>query len=178
MCFDAWCRRLEAAGVELNEADLRIVGLVASRECRLTQLAAAVAGELDGAAQLALVREERLAASAMAAAIDLLERTFGVQAEAVRPVELQATGTAGRGGRVVAFAGAASKVKTAAGQRIVAAVNGAAHGLTFPALRRSVAGSQGAFRAGLREAVACGAIRREGRGTRGAPFVYLPGGAR
>lgn len=134
---------------------------------------------VDGALQLQLVQAERLAASDVARGLDLLERTFGVQAEGARdPVKVAATGAGDSGGRVVAFTGGSSKPKTKGGQRIVAAVVNAGRGLTLAALRRSVAGSQNAFRAGLREAVACGAIRREGQGTRGRPFVYLPGGGR
>ena len=98
-CFQFWRSRLEALGVVLDEADLRVVGLVASRETRLEQLAAAVAGELDGGTQLRLVEAERKAWADVVAAFDLVERTFGaVVAEAVaRPVLSGPRGRPGRG---------------------------------------------------------------------------------
>ena len=180
-CFDGWRGRLEGLGVVLDEADLRVVGLVASRETRLEQLAAAVAGELDGGAQLRLVEAERKAWADVVAAFDLVERTFGgVVAEAVaRPAALRATGTSGPAPRVLAFAGASdTKPRTTTGQRIAAAVCSSSAPLTFAGLRRAVKGSQNDLRAGLRDALACGAIRREGRGSKGRPYLYRPGGSR
>jgi len=178
--FDAWVRRLQALGLEVGEADAYVVGLCASREVRLTQLAAAVAGELDGGTQLRLIQAERLAAADVASSLDHLERVFGVAAEAVpKPAQLRATGTGGPApsGKVISFAGASeSKPKTAIGQRLAAAVARSSAPLTMPALRRTVQGSEGDFRRGLRDALACGAIRRDGSGTRGKPFVYLRGG--
>ena len=175
------CVACDALGYEMGEADAYVVGLCASREVRLTQLAAAVAGELDGGTQLRLIQAERLAAADVASSLDHLERVFAVAGEVPKPAALRATGTSGPApsGKVISFAGVSeSKPKTAIGQRLAAVVARSSAPLTMPALRRTVQGSEGDFRRGLRDALACGAVRREGSGTKGKPFVYRPGGSR
>lgn len=176
--FDGWVERLRAVGVEVGEADAFIVGLLAVRTARLEQLSRAIAAEADGATQLKLVEAERRAAAAVQASLDHLERALGVAAAAEAPAQLRATGTSGPApGRVISFAVSSAKPKSALGQRLAAAVARSAAPLTMAALRRSVAGSEGDFRRALRDALACGAVRREGSGTKGRPFVYLRGGS-
>ena len=177
VCFDRWVKRLEALGVELGEADRYVVGVVASREARLEQLAAAVSSASDGALQLQLVQAERLAAQDVGRGLDLLERTFGasvgeVAVEEREAVSVSATGT---DGRVLAFAARGGLSPVA--QRIAATCARSSRPLTKDALRRRVSGSQDDFLRGLKEAVGAGGVVRTGVGKKGRPYLYARGGA-
>jgi hypothetical protein len=171
--FDRWAARLEAAGVELGEADRFVVGLLASREVRLEGLVAELRREKDAGRRLRLIAAERLAAQDMAKALDQAERTYGsaVEGAAAEVEEQAATGT--EGGRVLAFAPAGGL--SAVAQRIAAAVEKSSRPLTKDALRRRVAGSQDDFLRGVKEAERAGAIVRSGSGRRGSPFTFQPG---
>ena len=163
--FKRWRARLETAGVELGEPDAYVVGLVASREARLEELAGELARCKRPDRRLRLLQQERLAAGDMQKQLDLLERTYGgAVTEAAAPVG--AAGTTS--GRVVPFP---QRRLGATAQRIVAA---AAKGgvLTKTQLRERVRGSQGDFLRGLREALAIGALAREGPGSRARPYLY------
>ena len=175
-CFDAWVRRLEGRGVELGEADRYVVGIIASREARLEQLAAAVSSAVDGALQLQLVAAERLAAQDVARGLDLLERTFGGSVGEVAVEERQAVGATGTDGRVLPFASKGAGLSPVA-QRIAAVVSKTSSRLTKDALRRRVPGSEDDFLRGLREAVAAGTVVRSGLGRKRHPYLYARGGA-
>lgn len=176
-CFDAWVKRLEGLGIELQESDGYVIGLLASREVRLEQLAHAVAIERDGSVQLRLVSAERLAAQDMARALDQAERVFGASvAEGAAVEQREAVSATGTDGRVLPFASKGSGLSPVS-QRIAAVVAKASRPLTKDALRRRVSGSEDDFLRGLREAVAAGAVVRSGLGRKGAPYLYARGGA-
>lgn len=166
--FDRWVGRLEAMGIELQEADNYVIGLLASREARLEGLVAELRRERDAGRRLKLIAAERLAAADMAKALDQAERVFGASVgEAVVEPRAAATGT---DGNVIPFVSKVGLSPTA--QRLVGALAKAGAPLTREALRRRVSGSQNAFLAALREAVAAGALVRSGSGRKGAPHVY------
>jgi hypothetical protein len=93
-----------------------------------------------------------------------------VEDEAAAQGVRRATGTAGR---VVAFpvVGGAEKSPGPVAQRIVAALSGG-ESLRKPELRRRVAGNQGDFLRGLREALAAGLVKRSGSGSKASPYRY------
>lgn len=170
--YRRWCDRLKRLGVELGEADVFAVALLASREARLEELTRALAAcRRDQDLRLRLVTRERLAASDMARALDAAERAFGgmvEEAAVAQGVTVRATGT----GRVVPFpAGGDQKPLGVTAQRIVVALAGG-EVLTKAELRRRVAGTQGDFLRGLREVLAGGQVRRSGSGSKVSPYKY------
>lgn len=167
--FDLWVGRLETLGVELQDADAYVVGLLASREARLEGLVAELRREKDGGRRLRLLAAERLAAQDMAKALDQAERVFGaVTVEDAVEQARQATGT--DGANVIAFA--SKRGPSPVAQRIAATVAKASRPLTKDALRRRVSGAEGDFLRGLREAVDAGTVIRTGHGRKGSPYVY------
>jgi hypothetical protein len=173
--FDRWASRIAAAGVELAEADLYVVGLLASREARLEALGRELRRERDAGRRLRVVAAERLAAGDMQKALDLAERVFGQQVAAGEEqveVHARATGT----DNVLAFESAGRSLGTVA-QRIASVVAKAHRPLTRDALRRRVPASEDDFGRALKEAVAAGAVQRGGAGKKGRPFTYARGGA-
>ena len=168
--FDRWRTRLDSLGVELGEADGYLLGLLATREARLEELAAElVRSKDDMTLRLRLVAAERMAAQDMARALDQAERHFGSRVEAM-PAQAVATGT---GGRVVSFpTPAPGTPASVTGQRIVAVLARSRKALTKAELRRRVPGNQGDFLRGLREAEQTGAAAKDGAGTRSRPFRY------
>jgi hypothetical protein len=169
--FAAWRGRLEDLALELGPADEYVVAVIAVREVRLRELTRAVARARKQTEKLRAIAAERMASADFAKALDMAERLFGARVgEEIQEEALGATGTAGT--RVVPFIPAGRmKARTVAGQRIVA-VLGRGVALTKAELRRRVPGAQGAFLAGLKEAVASGAVKREGEGTKARPFRY------
>jgi len=166
--FDAWCSRLRGLGVELADTDLELVGVIASRQARLAALGEELAREADPDRRLRIGAAERMAALDVLKALDAAERAWGgvaVEGEA-EPAVVQRTGT--DDGRVVPFRAPGLGVVA---QRVAAAVAKAGP-LTKGELRRRVPGAQGAFLRGLREALAAGAVVREGDGRKGRPFKY------
>ncbi len=162
--YEGWTTRLVALGVELGEPDLFLVGLLASREARLTELARDLAECKDQGRVLRIIAAERLAAGDMARALDQAERIFGSRVtDAVPETVRKAAGSS-----VVAFPG---KPTSKTGQRIVTALEKKGP-LRRDALRRAVPGNQGDFLRGLKEAVGSGAVVREGVGTKTAPYRY------
>jgi hypothetical protein len=174
--FDRWAGRLSALGVELEEPDRFVVGLLASREVRLEALGAELRRERDSGRRLRIVAAERLAAADMQKALDQAERAFGAAvAEDEVPARAKATGT--DGGRVVPFVSASARGLGQHAQRIVAALAKAPRPMTKAQLRRAVPGGQSEFTRGLREAVDVRAVMRCGRGSKGRPYVYQRGDA-
>jgi len=168
--FERWRSRLELAGVILAEPDLYVLGLASRAETRLEELGAELAQCKDAGQRLRLLEAERKAAIDVARSLDHLERVFGAAAvqEKARPVRAQATGT--EGARVIAFQRQRGLSMTA--QRIVAVARKAGVALTRTQLRQRTVGSEPDFLAGLRQALDSGALRREGSGTRGKPYMY------
>lgn len=147
----------------LGEADSYPLALTALAESRLEELGQELATCRDRDRRLRLLAAERLAAQDMAKGLDLLERTFG--GAIGEAVPLKATGT---GGRVLDFPRPGLGPLA---QRLVAAVADGAP-LTKAELRSRVRGNQGDFLRGLREALAAGALQKEGAGSRARPFKY------
>jgi hypothetical protein len=173
-CFDRWAKRITAAGVELGEADLYVIGLVASREARLEALGGELWRERDAGRRLRVVAAERLAAADFGKALDMLERVFGASIGEVEEAEQQrvrATGT----DNVLAFDAGAGRALGIVAQRIAAVVAKAARPLTREALRRRVSGNEGDFNRGLKEAIGAGVVRREGLGKKARPYLYAKG---
>jgi hypothetical protein len=164
--FAAWTRRLADLGVELGEPDLYLVGLIASREARLTELADDLAACKDEGRRLRIIAAERLAAGDMAKALDQAERVFGARVTEGLPENVKRA--AESGGSVVAFP---QKPRSVTGQRIVVQLQKAGP-MGMTALRKAVRGNEGDFRRGLHEAVKLGSILREGSGTKSRPFTY------
>jgi hypothetical protein len=163
--YAGWTERLEALGVELGEPDTFLVGLLASREARLQELARDLARRKDESRRLKIISAERLAAQDMAKALDQAERIFGSRVtEDVPEAVRKAMGKAS----VVPFP---KRPGSVTGQRIVVALTKAG-ALRKDALRRAVSGSQGDFLRGLKEALQSGAVVREGSGTKIAPYTY------
>jgi hypothetical protein len=170
--FERWRSRVVDLGALLTEADDYVLGLAASREARLAELARDLARCKDESRRLRLVAAERLAAGDMAKALELLERTYGAAAPAVEE-PLRATGTAGRVGRVVTFPGKTAGLGVGA-QRCVAAVRTRGP-LTKAQLRAAVKGNQGDFLRAVKEALGARALVRTGRGTKTKPYRYEAG---
>jgi hypothetical protein len=163
--FGKWYARIENLGVELGEADDYIIGLVASREARLQELAVALAACKSARRRLQLGQAERMAAQDMSKALDLVERTYGGAGEVEKTAQAAATGTGGA--HVVPFRPAGLSPTA---QRIVAAVRAAP--LTKSELRRRVKGAQGDFLRGIKDAIAAGELLREGAGSKARPYRY------
>lgn len=165
--YAGWWARLEGAGVELGEPDTFLVGLIASREARLQELAHALAKCKDESHRLRIVAAERLAAGDVARVLDQAQRVYGPRAvEGVPSIRKAAAGSS-----VVAFP---LRPGSVTGQRIVVALTKGGP-MRKDALRVAVPGNQGDFLRGLKEAVASGAVTREGTGTKTAPFHYRAG---
>jgi hypothetical protein len=167
--FAAWQKRLEALGVELGEPDTYLVGLIASREARLEELAGELARCKDEGRRLRIVAAERLAAGDMAKALDQAERVFGPRVAEGAPAIRKAAHEGGSS--IVPFP---TRAGSMAGQRIVVALTKGGP-MRKEALRKLVPGNQGDFLRGLKEAMASGAVVREGTGTKTAAFVYRAG---
>jgi hypothetical protein len=169
--YRRWAGRLEHLGVELGAADVFVVALLATREARLEDLGRRLVQCRDETRRLRLIAAERLAAADMAKALDAAERAFGGLVEDVAVVQgtsVRATGT----GQVVTFpTGAEEKRPGPLAQRIFAVLAGE-RPLTKAELRRRVAGAQGDFLRGLREALSAGLVKRSGQGTKARPFRY------
>jgi hypothetical protein len=179
--FDRWKARLEALGIEVQEADGYVLGLLASREARLEELVLDLRRERDPSRRLRVVACERLAAADMGKALEYAEKVFG--ASLSEPGETQVhgeqelTGTGTDGARVLAFEPAPTRALGVVAGRIVAALSKAARPLTRAALRRCVAGSEDDFGRALREVIAAGVVKRQGSGKKARPFTYSRGGA-
>lgn len=181
--FNSWLAIIAEAGFEASElsaADVRLVGLVASREVAFERLRKEVRAEKrDRQARLSLIAAERRAAADYARQLSTVDRAFGVRAavaEFSRPVAAVAAG----GARVIPMPPrpAASgnrlarrgKAPEAVVGRILSAL--AAEPLTKKTLRARVSGDHGTFVQVLAELVRTGRVTRTGRGARGMPFRY------
>jgi hypothetical protein len=165
LAFSAWLKRVEALGIEVGDADLYVIGVLASREAALERLRRAV---VKKKLNVGLVAAERLAASAFTRALEQAERVFGSR--------VVATPAAGGGaGKVVAMElPRGVKGPVAVAQRIkFALVTGA---LTKAELGARVQGDTTTFFAQLRALVKSGEIVRDGQGTKGSPFRYRRAG--
>lgn len=158
-----WASRIEAARVELTEADLYVVDLLASREARLEDLRRELRRERDADRWLRVVQAERLAAADMAKALDQADRVLGIVIGQEDEEPARRDNDRQRG--IVA-------------QRIASAVARESQPLTRAELRRRVAGSENDFGEGLREALLSAAVVRNGAGKRGRPYTYSKPGAK
>jgi len=164
--FDGWVGRLESQGVELNDADRLLVGLVASRQANLEALRRAI-GRAGIDRRLALEIAEDRAARAFGAAMDRAERVFGPRIVDEAAVSLPAAVGEGPRGRLALVPRRVGAVEA----RILATLEGGVR-LSKTELRARVAGGQSEFLRALRELVADGRVVREGLGRRNHPKRY------
>lgn len=171
-CFDAWVKRLEDLGLELNPADLYAIGLLASREANLEALRADLATAAPKL-RVKLEQAEARAARAFGAALDRGERIFGPRV--VETEERHLAAAVGGEGRVLRLVHdheprPAMRGQDALAARILAALAG--ERLTKVELRKRVHGGQSEFLRALKELIEAGSVLREGRGRRGYPATY------
>jgi hypothetical protein len=163
--FQRWVRHFESLGVELNEADRLLVGLLASREANLQALRTAIGrARIDRRLELEIAEDR--AARAFGLALDRAERVLAPRCNAEE--EKDPALAAGAEGRVLSFA---RRSPDAVERRIVAALS-TGRSSTKAELRARVKGGQKEFLAAIRNLVAEGKVDVEGRGRRGYPRRY------
>ncbi len=180
--FDRWRARLDAAGVEFDNAGaaLHVVGLLASREVALERLRRAVRAERTVNKRLRLIAAERRAAGDFRLALEHADRVFGALAVPEAEEVAAAGAVAVNGARVIpmplrevpAIVARRGKAPQAIAQRILAALNASGRALTKVELRKRVPGDAGTFLRELKAMEKSGSIKRSGRGTKGDPFRY------
>jgi hypothetical protein len=181
--FHGWEGRLVALGVELNEVDRYVVGVVSGRQAILEELEARLVRVLKKQSErLRLVEAIRKASLSFERGVDLLERTFGQRVAEAVSVPEQLVASSGTGGRVLtiparAAMGVAPRCRGAVAirQRILGALAQAQLPLSKDQLRGRVRGDEGAFLRVLGELVREGAVRKGGRGRKTDPYTYAPG---
>lgn len=166
--FDNWRARLEGQGVELNEADLFVVGLLASRESNLEALRQAIASA-DPVTLVKLELAEDRAARAFGLAMDRAERVFAPRI--IEAVEPEAPRAQAPGRVLVMQPRSGDTALDAIVARLLKALDGGVR-LTKAELRARVRGSQPEFLRAMNLLVEQGRLVRDGHGRRGRPHTY------